>query len=232
MTIISIFGLVYFFYDGGTIWQLILIRIIGLFFSANHNIGAHRWLVHHSFKPTLFGKYSMLAGIVVTGFGKPLHLVFAHIIHHKYSDELLDPHSPKYHSLLELLLGRYTIHDQYVIPKQFFKEREAVFVNKYYWELFWLFNLILACIDLKIALIFTPVNFVFSWTITNIVNYYAHKEGDLIGPATLNKFLTFISLGEGLHKAHHNNPSSYDFSIEGGFDLGKKFIDVFLIKKT
>ena len=232
MTFISVFGLIYFFYDGGTIIQFLLIRCLGTFLGAANNIGLHRWLSHNSFKPTLFGKYVMLFGIVVAGFGKPLHHVFAHLIHHKYADESPDPHSPRYHSFLNLWLGRYTIKDQYIIPKNFFREREAVFVNKHYWKLFWLFNIILACIDFKTALIFTPINFMYGWTTINIVNYYAHKEGDIIGPTNLNKILTLMTFGEGLHKNHHDNPSSYDLSSDGRFDLGKKFIDIFLIKKV
>jgi len=124
------------------------------------------------------------------------------------------------------------LHDQYVIPTKFFREKEAIFVNKYYWGLFFLFSIIVAIIDLKTALVLSPINFVYSWTNNTIVNYYGHKQNDTIGPNNLNAILTFLTLGEGLHKTHHDNPSSYDFGSDGRFDLGKKFIEFFLIKKT
>lgn len=232
MTIITIFGLIYFFYDGGTIVQLIVIRIIAQFLSAAHAIGSHRWMCHYSFKPIIFGKYLMLTGLVVNGYGKPLHLAVAHGMHHKHSDTLLDPHSPQYHSFLKLWLGRYTMHDQYVIPTRFFREKEAMFVNTHYWKLFFLFNIIVACIDLKTALVISPISFLYSWTNNTIINYYGHKQGDIVAPANLNKFFAFLTLGEGLHKTHHDNPSSYDFGSDGRFDPGKKFIELFLINKT
>jgi len=232
MTMIVVFGVFYFFYSGGTILEFILIRIIAYFFCAAHAIGSHRWLCHFSFEPSTFGKYFMLTGLVITGYGRPLHLAVAHGMHHKHSDTLLDPHSPKYHSFLNLWLGRYTLHDQYVIPTKFFREKEAIFVNKYYWGLFFLFSIIVAIIDLKTALVLSPINFVYSWTNNTIVNYYGHKQNDTIGPNNLNAILTFLTLGEGLHKTHHDNPSSYDFGSDGRFDLGKKFIEFFLIKKT
>ena len=232
MTVISIFGLIYFFYDGGTITQLIVIRIVAVFFTSAHAIGSHRWLCHFSFKPSTFGKYFMLSGLVITGYGKPLHLAVAHGMHHKHSDTLLDPHSPKYHSFLNLWLGRYTMHDQYVIPTKFFREKEAMFVNKHYWGLFFLFNVIIAFIDLKTALVLSPVNFVYSWTINTVINYHGHKQGDVIAPNNLNQTLAYLTLGEGLQETHHDNPSSYDFSSTDRIDPGKKFIELFLINKT
>jgi stearoyl-CoA desaturase (delta-9 desaturase) len=232
MTIMALFGVFYFFYSDGTIVEFIVIRIIAYFFCAANAIGSHRWLCHYSFKPTMFGKYFMLTGLVVTGYGKPLHLAIAHGIHHTYTDKELDPHSPKYHSFLTLWLGRYTMHDQYVIPTKFFREKEAMFVNNHYWKLFWILNIIISVIDLKTALILSPINFVYSWTNNTIVNYYGHKQNDTIGPNNLNAILTFLTLGEGLHKTHHANPSSYDFSSKDRIDPGKKFIEFFLIKKT
>ena len=233
MTIISIFGLIYFFYAGGTILQLILIRIIAQFLSAAHTIGIHRWLCHYSFKPSTFGKYFMLTGLISTGYGKPLYLAIAHGMHHKHTDTLLDPHSPKYLSFLKIWLGRYTMHEnQYIIPTKFFRVKEAMFVNRHYWKLFFLFNLIIACIDLKTALVLSPISFLYMWTFTAIITYYGHKQGDAIGPVNMNKVLVFLTLGEGLHKAHHDNPSSYDFGSDGRFDPGKKFIELFLINKT
>jgi len=232
MSIISIFGLFYFFYAGGTIWQLILIRFVARFFMAAHAIGSHRWLCHYSFKPSLFGKYLMLTGLVMTGYGRPLHLAVAHGMHHKYTDQPLDPHSPRDTSFLSLWLGRYNLHDNYVVPMKFFREKEAMFVNQNYWALFFLFNIALMIIDLKTALVFGPLNFIYSWTLNAVINYYGHKQGDQIGPKNLNKLISIFTVGEGLHKTHHDNPSSYDFGSKGQPDLGKIFIELFLINRS
>ena len=232
MSIVALLGILYFFYSGGSILDLILIRVIAIFFTSAHTIGSHRWLCHFCFQPSTFGKYFMLTGLVATGYGKPLHLAIAHNTHHRYSDTNLDPHSPKYHSFLNLWLGRYTLHNQYEVPKKFLKEKEAKFVTRYYWHLFWLLNITIALIDLKTALVFTPINFVYSWTFNTVINYYGHKQEERYQPTNLNKFLTFLTLGEGLHANHHKNPSSYNFALkEGETDWGKKFIDTFLIKR-
>jgi stearoyl-CoA desaturase (delta-9 desaturase) len=231
MFVITIVGLIYFFHAGGTIWQLILIRFIARFFMAAHAIGSHRWLCHYSFTPSIFGKYLMLTGLVVTGYGKPLHLAVAHSMHHKYTDQPLDPHSPRDHSFLSLLLGRYNIHDKYVVPTKFFREKEAMFVNQHYWTLFFLFNALLMIIDLKTALVFCPLNFCYSWTLNTVINYYGHKNGELIEPTNLNNILSVFTVGESLHKTHHDNPSFYDFGSDNQKDLGKTFIEWFLITR-
>jgi stearoyl-CoA desaturase (delta-9 desaturase) len=231
MTIVALLGILYFFYSGGTIAEFILVRVIAIFFTSAHTIGSHRWLCHFSFQPSTFGKYFMLSGLVVTGYGKPLHLAIAHTAHHKNSDTELDPHSPKYNSFLRLWLGRYNLQNQYEIPKRFMKEKEAIFVTRYYWHLFWAFNIILSLIDFKTALIFTPINFVYSWTMNTVINYYGHKKENTFAPKNLNAVLTFLTLGEGLHANHHKTPSSYNFSLNGEIDWGKRFIDTFLIKR-
>lgn len=232
MTIVALLGILYFFSSGGTILEFILIRFIAVFFTAAHTIGSHRWLCHFCFQPSTFGKYFMLTGLVATGYGKPLHLAIAHGMHHKNSDTELDPHSPKHHSFWNLWLGRYNLHNQYEIPKRFIKEKEAMFVTKYYWHLFWALNILLAFIDLKLALVFTPINFVYSWTLNTVINYYGHKNQGKFEPKNLNKALVFLTLGEGLHANHHKNPASYDFSLNGEFDWGKRFIETFLVKRS
>jgi len=229
--LVGLAGTAYYFLDGGTIMMFLLIRFVGIFFNGCNTIASHRWLCHNSFKASKLGKFLMLFSLVVTGYGKPLHLVVAHRLHHRYSDVPMDPHSPKHHSFLQLWLGRYTMHDNYIVPKDFFRNKEAVFVNKHYWTLFWLFNLTLALIDLKTALIFSPLSFTLGWTLNTIVNYYGHYDGVNYEPRNLGPIITFITNGEGLHKNHHDNQSAYSLASKDRFDLGSYFIDYLLRAK-
>jgi len=230
--VVSLLGIVYYFYDGGTILMFLVIRLVGVFFNGCNAIASHRWLCHNSFKASKLGKFLMLFSLVITGYGKPLHLVIAHRLHHRYSDLPLDPHSPKDHSFLKLWLGRYKMNDNYIIPKDFFKNKEAVFVNRYYWTLFFIFNLALALVDLKTALVFSPICFIYSWTLNTIVNYHGHYDGLTYEPRNLGPVITFMTSGEGLHKNHHDNQSSYSLSNNGDrFDLGSYLIDYLLRAK-
>jgi stearoyl-CoA desaturase (delta-9 desaturase) len=233
-TIVACFGIPYYFMDGGTLLSFMLIRIVSIFFAGCYSIASHRWLVHNSFEPSTIGKWLMLLGFITTPIGKPIHLIIAHRTHHKFADEVGDPHSPRYKSFWQLWLGRYdTIYSAEVMTKDFFKQKEAVFLTRHYWTIFWVFNLTLALIDLKTALVFTPFNFVYAWTMSTVVNYHAHYDGKTVAPRNLNPILTFLTFGEGLHKNHHDHPRSYSFAHPSydRFDIGAWFTDKFLKQK-
>jgi len=232
LTALSLFAIPYYFYAGGTLLGFIVVRVIATFINGVATIGSHRWLCHNSFKPSKFGTWFMLFGMVLTGYGRPLHIVVAHRLHHANTDTDLDPHSPKNMSLLNMWLGRYTIGSGVRVPKDFFRKPEAVFVNNHYWKLYILFNVVFALIDLKTALIFCPVTFLFGWTANNVfVNYMSHKNGDKYELRNLNKFITSFTHGEGLHKNHHDDPSNYDFSGNGRKDPALPIIKHLLMAK-
>jgi stearoyl-CoA desaturase (delta-9 desaturase) len=228
-TLLSLFAIPYYFYAGGTLLGFVIIRVIGTYLNGIATIGSHRWLCHNSFEPSTFGRRLILFSMVLSGYGRPLHLVVAHRLHHANTDTELDPHSPKNLSVLSMWLGRYTITSGVRVPKDFFRKSDAVFVNNHYWKLYILFNVLLALIDLKTALIFCPVSFILSWTSANIfVNYMTHVNGEL---RNLNNFLSWFTHGEGLHKNHHENPASYDFSGNGQKDPALPIIKNILMKK-
>lgn len=232
-TAVSLFAIPYYFYAGGTLLGFLAVRAVATFINIAAVIGSHRWLCHNSFSPSRFGSWFMLFGMVLGGYGKPLHIVIAHRLHHANTDTELDPHSPKNLSLLKLWLGRYTIGPGARPPKDFFRKPQAVFVNQHYWKLYILFNLALALIDLKTALIFCPVTFLFGWTINAVfINYLSHKNGSSYELRNLNRFIVSFTHGEGLHKNHHENPSSYDFSGPGQKDPAVPIIRHLLMQKS
>jgi fatty-acid desaturase len=231
LAVITIVAIPYYFYDNGTIWGFIAIRIIASLINSTSALASHRWLCHNSFKPNTPAKYFMLFSMILSGVGRPLHIVIAHRLHHAHPDQVGDPHSPKDHSFLNLWLGRYHVSEGVRIPKDFFRIKEAVFVSEYYWALYILFNAALAMIDLKTALIFCPVTFIYSWTLNTIVNYYGHIKNGSFEPNNLHPILVSLTIGEGLHKNHHDYPSRYSFASEKDKDPGTWVIENLLMKK-
>lgn len=230
-SIIASIVIPYYFIAGGTLLGFVLVRIVATFFSFCGQIGWHRWLTHRSFEPSLLGKVFMFLGMLFSGAGSPLRLVVAHRQHHAYSDTEQDPHSPKYHSFLNLWLGRYTVNKSNSIPREFFKDKFLVFFNKHYWKLYILINILFLLIDFKTALIFCPVTVVYTWTIVNLVNYYGHKDRDVIGPRDVDsKFLIWFSGGEALQFTHHNNPTNYSFGSKDKKDPCEPLVKYLLMK--
>jgi len=229
MAIISVLAIPYYFMAGGTLVGFIIVRLIAFPFMVVAQIGYHRWLCHNSFVPSTFGRYLMWTGIVVSGLGSPLHHVIAHRLHHAHCDSEFDPHSPNHHSWLNLWLGRYQITSGARYPKDFYRNKEAMFISNHYWKLHIAFNIVLAIIDFKTALIFSPVSFVLARTLTVIVNYNAHAANGVVAPRNLGTAMTMLTGGEGLHKNHHDNQASYSFAGPDRFDPGARIVENILM---
>jgi len=232
LAIVSVLAIPYYFIAGGTLLGFIIIRLVGTAFSALGTIGHHRWLSHHSFVPHTLGRYLMWTGLVIYGIGKPLHLVMAHRCHHAHCDTALDPHSPNHHSWMNLWLGRFSTSSGVRYPKDFYRNKEAVFVNNHYWKLYAAFNIVLALIDLKTALVFCPVIFTWSWILTTVINYNGHVHNNTVTPTNLNFLISIITFGEGLHKNHHNDQTNRSFAGKNQFDLGAVVVEKILMAKA
>ena len=228
-TLISLFAIPYYFLAGGTLLGFILIRLVSMFFGFCSQIGWHRWLTHNSFQPTKLGRYLMYFGMLSTGIGRPIELVVAHRFHHVNPDTEQDPHSPKYISFFRMWLGRYKGISKPVPPRDILRNNEVMWFNNHYWLLFWIVNFTLCLIDFKSALIFIPVSVAYSWFIVTLVNYYGHKNptGEIASRNT-GPVLAFITGGEGLHKNHHDHPTSSNLGTNNEFDIGYWIVKRFL----
>jgi fatty-acid desaturase len=231
LSLLGLVALPYWFYSGGTLLGLIAIRMIAKFLQTCGTIGYHRWLCHNSFKPSIAGKYLMLTGMILNSVGRPLHVVVAHRAHHAHSDQLGDPHSPKHNGFWNLWLGRFQLSSGNPSFKDFFRNREAVWVNQHYWKLWWGINGTIAVIDLPTALLISPVNFLIGWFGSTYINYYGHNARDKndLRPTNLSRMFSVVSFGEELHGNHHQNPSSYHFNGNGRTDLSKRLIETILM---
>jgi stearoyl-CoA desaturase (delta-9 desaturase) len=230
-TLLTPIAIYYWFVTGGTILGYLLVRTISKVFQTIGTIGYHRWLCHNSFKPNLFAKYLMLFGMVNSGIGKPLHVVIAHRAHHAHTDTSLDPHSPKFKTIFDLWWGRFTLSTGATLPRDFFRQKEVMFVNEHYWKLVVILTVILAIIDLPTALIYLPINIFNSYWGFVLINYFGHNalDKDNVKPVNLSPYWALWSHGEELHGNHHERPSSYHFSFNQRIDLSKKFIETVLM---
>jgi stearoyl-CoA desaturase (delta-9 desaturase) len=231
LAIIAIAGIFIWFNSGRSILEFFFASLLlGWIISSFGTIGTHRWLSHRSFEPTVLGRYLMMLGMIVESYGKPSQMVITHRLHHKYTDQPGDPHSPKFKSFFEMWRGDFD--DIISLPpiKDFLRIKEIVWFDKHYWKLWWAFNLILAVIDWQLALIFCPLIFTRTWVLSTVVNYHAHS-GKLAIPKNLNPVLSYLSTGEGLHKNHHEQPSNWRFDRPGEtLDTGAVLVKYLLMK--
>jgi stearoyl-CoA desaturase (Delta-9 desaturase) len=222
---ISLIGIFAWFYNGRSLLEFIIVSFLfGWLISIFGTIGSHRWLAHRSFEPTKLGIFIMMVGMIVESYGKPSQTVIAHRLHHKYTDQDGDPHSPKHLNFFQLWLGNFSTIESLPPIRDFLRIQEIQWFDKHYWKLWWVFNIVLILIDWQIALIFCPVVFTRSWILNQVINYHGHG-GKNCEPSNLNRLLVYVTGGEGLHKNHHMRPGNYCFSDDTSpIDISSIFI--------
>ena len=176
----------------------------------------------------------MLFGTSIQGSNRPLYVIAAHRLHHKYPDQPEDPHSPRDRNFLETWLGRFKVNPVLLMKqlnKDDFKNKELMFVQKHYYKIFFIFYTVFCLIDLPTALLFLSWSYTYSNIATSAVAQFSHYTEDGVTYKTRNmpRIFSSLCLGEGLHKNHHENPGSWNFAFESTeVDPGAKFIRLFL----
>jgi stearoyl-CoA desaturase (Delta-9 desaturase) len=169
------------------------------------DIGMHRYFSHRSFKTNVFwDKIIKLASFMI-GHGSMFLWTITHRAHHKDSDTINDPHSPRFGGFFRIFFrtwsGGFTPSVKY--GKDLLRDKEVMWIHKHY------FNLLE----------------------TGFVNTFGHSRGyrnyATSDNSTNNAVLNILTLGNGMHNIHHKNPSAYTTAGKQWyeFDLMKYFIN-------
>jgi stearoyl-CoA desaturase (delta-9 desaturase) len=169
----------------------------------------HRYYSHKSFELNPMFKWMFTVIAVLSGRGSILGWVYLHRLHHAYSDEGKDPHSP--HNLGYKLFGFGHMKKQEGEMKIFLVKElmtpEQLFIHKWYMLLLIPVLIIFALIDLQL--------FYWAWIVpamliqfsTSNFNYFGHTHGyrnyETKDQSRNNVLLWPIILGEAWHNNHH-----------------------------
>ena len=169
----------------------------------------HRYYSHKSFELNPILKWMFTVIAVLTGRGSILGWVYLHRLHHAYSDQEKDPHSP--HNLGYKMFGFGHMKKQEGEMKIFLVKElmtpEQLFIHKWYMLLLIPVLIIFALIDLQL--------FYWAWIVpamliqfsTSNFNYFGHTHGyrnyETKDQSRNNILLWPIILGEAWHNNHH-----------------------------
>jgi stearoyl-CoA desaturase (delta-9 desaturase) len=181
----------------------------------------HRLLTHRSFKtyPWLENFLSYLS--VFSTIGPTINWVAVHRQHHATSDREGDPHSPyvdgkfSFKEAANVWLG----YDWNVpnIPVSYVKDlirnKTHKFILKNYFKIIIITSIILLSIDPLLWLFLYVVPASLTNHLIGLVNVMGHVHGyrtyDTVDKSTNSWIANLVSLGEGWHNNHHNNPKKY-----------------------
>jgi stearoyl-CoA desaturase (delta-9 desaturase) len=213
----------------GSIIAFLLINKLG------GEIGLHRYFCHRSFTTSKFWHYAMLTTASLNCFGPPIAWVGVHRKHHKEADTSDDPHGKQAVWRVWLTAWKpFQIDIKYI--KDMLRDKDQMFVYKYY---FWLIGfawLSLFFINWQIPIFLISLPSVISFHLAGLVNTVCHMTGDkpheTKDNSYNNKWVNMITLGSGLHNTHHAFPTSWDNRKKSGdIDLPAVIIKNILIRK-
>jgi stearoyl-CoA desaturase (Delta-9 desaturase) len=198
-------------------------------------VGYHRLFTHESFKTSrpvafLLGLFGGLAGQ-----GTMSWWVYRHRTHHRYTDKVGDPHSPRvdgfFHAHIGWLFKRTTpslIEGETLLRREWPIELRVL--DAFIPFIFFGQGVLLYFFggwNLLVWAFFIPT--VISWHLTFLVNSLCHKMGDrpfdTADDSRNNRIFAALMFGEGWHNNHHAWPKNARLGLRPlQLDFGYAFI--------
>jgi sn-1 stearoyl-lipid 9-desaturase len=211
-------------------WHFLILSVLMYFLllGLGINIGLHRGFSHGRLSPeSPLGRLCLFFS-VLTCMGKPSDWILVHRLHHSYTDQDLDPHSPLKQGRWKVFTNTWTLSKEIplrsflAIKKTIRKNPSILFFDKYYWAVLVGYVSVLA-----IAGGFGLV--IFAWCLpaslallaTSLVNTFCHGPDGKVSDV---KWISILTLGEGYHGYHHEQPHSIGPSVPFVFDMSGWFL--------
>ncbi len=202
-----------------------LFIFVGYFFFLAFGIaiGFHRGLSHRTLKGEHPFTWFCLYFGTLASLGKPVEWALIHRLHHQYSDQPQDPHSPKHQGFWRILTNTWNLSHldaraavKPQLVRDLFRVKSVMFFQRHYFSVIGGSILFLALIGGWQAVLFG-----YFWPValtvfaTSLVNSVCH----LGGTARDNTLVTWLTFGEGMHGLHHELPRKINLSRGLSFDL-------------
>ncbi len=179
------------------------------------NVGYHRLLTHKSFTSPIWFRDTLVTIGSLIGAGAPLVWAAEHRVHHRYSDEPMDPHNSRlgfwYSHVFHLFFNSSFQTDEAQWSKyvpDLMTDRYLVWLNKN-----WLWMAVLTLVPFyyfggwSYVLWGGFVRLVCTWNIMWLVNSASHKWGYRNFATSDNTkncwWVGILAAGEGWHNNHH-----------------------------
>jgi len=195
-------------------------------------IGYHRLLTHRGFKSPKWLEYTLSVFGTLAMQSGPLTWVTTHRVHHAFTDQPNDPHSPRHGTYWShmgwIFRGKaqnQTPEDMQRYCPDFANDRFHQWLNNYYYiPVIALALILLAVGGWQMVLWGIFLRSVFGWHFTWLVNSATHLWGtrrfETRDDSRNNALVAAVTFGEGWHNNHHAYPRSakhglawYEFDV-------------------
>ena len=189
----------------------------------------HRKISHRLFEfKNNITKWFFYTLLLMSGHATPIGWGGIHRIHHSKTDTSYDPQSPHSVGRFRTFFSLYRLKNEN--PRQMIdllKDKDLVFIHKYYGHIFGLYALILFLINPLYCFYFAGLAPTVCLLLPGFINTFAHDDYQLEYNTMAKNFsgiiMTIIFWGENLHKEHHRDPTNVRYHK---YDIGYLFIKV------
>ena len=184
--------------------QIIFVGLCGTVFY--HRVVTHK----HAIKPIIEKVLIFLSWIGASG--SAIGWAGTHRMHHKYSDTIQDPHSPKHIGKLKTNWWSSGTERAIRFVPDLLRKQLYLFQHQHYFKVLFLFHaiILLTCsLPIYWMLCITPAFCM--WFAGSMTNIFGHNDN---GPVN-NSLMGYAFAGEGWHKNHHDFGSASKFNKNG-----------------
>jgi stearoyl-CoA desaturase (delta-9 desaturase) len=184
------------------------------------SMGYHRLHTHRSYKVPRWMEYFFAVCGALTLEGGPIFWVATHRLHHQFSDQPGDPHSPRdgaFWSHVGWILFGETNHNNTRVMSKYApdlaKDRFYVWLNNYHWlPIVILTGILYAIGGLPLVLWGNFLRIVFglhaTWAVNSATHMWGARRFATRDDSRNTWWVALISFGEGWHNNHHAHPTS------------------------
>lgn len=183
-------------------------------------MGYHRLLTHRSYVPPKWIEYFLAICGTLALEGGPLSWVTTHRIHHKYSDQDGDPHSPNdgkwWSHLLWMTVGdatNCTPEEYRRYSPDLCRDPFLVWLSKYFWVPLAVVGVVLFAWGgwpfLLWGIFFrVTVGLHSTWMVNSLTHFWGSRRFATSDGSRNNLLVGLLTFGEGWHNNHHAFPTS------------------------
>lgn len=202
-------------------WSALAVLAVTWILAQNIGIAVvyHRLLTHRGFVVPKGFEYVLAVLGTMALQGSPVYWVAVHRLHHRFSDEHGDPHSPrdgKWWSHMGWLLNG-SLHNNSAILEKYapdlMKDRFYRWLNHYHWVPVTVLGIALVAIGglpwlLWGVFLRVTIGLHVTWMVNSVTHAWGSRRFNTGDDSTNNWWVALLTGGEGWHNNHHAHPVS------------------------
>ena len=205
-------------------------------------MGYHRLLTHRGYKTPKWIEYFLTICATLAMEGGPIFWVATHRIHHQFSDQEGDPHSPRngkfWAHMGWIMTGQSMHHDAVTLARyvpDLTKDKFYVWITKYHYVPTIVLGLVLLAIGglpfLLWGVFFRLVCLLHcTWAVNSAAHVWGSRRFATKDLSTNNFWVAMVSFGEGWHNNHHAHPVSARHGL-AWYEFDLNWYAIWLLKK-